>query len=65
MPFAGYVVPDFRVSQRAERDPEGIPREGIKMRRGDLGRKQRETRRGLTWSIFQLKLQTGVTKFKY
>ena len=56
------MVPDFRLSQGAERNPEGIPREGIKMRRGDLGREWRESRRGLTWLIFELRLQVEITK---
>ena len=35
------MVPDVRVSRRTERNPEGIPREGIKMRRGNLRREWR------------------------
>jgi len=65
VPFAGYMVPDFRVSRRAERNPEGILREGIKTRRGDLGREWRGTRRGLTWLIFKLRLQAEIAKLIY
>ena len=59
------MVPDFRVSRRAEWNPEGIPREGVKTRRGDLRREQVETREGLTWSIFKLRLQVEITKLLY
>ena len=59
------MVPDFRVSRRAGWNPEGIPREGIKTRRGDLGRERRETRGGLTWLIFELRLQVEITKLIY
>ena len=59
------MVPDFRVSQRAEWNPKGIPRKGIKMKRGDLGREQRGTGKGLTWSIFKLRLQAELTRLIY
>ena len=43
--LAGYVVPDFRVSRRAEWNPEGILREGIKMREGTSeGNRERQER---------------------
>ena len=62
MPFACYVVPDFRVSQRTEWNPDGILREEIKMRKGIQEGNQGGTERGLTWLIFELRLQMEVTK---
>ena len=58
------MVPDFRVSQRTEQNPVGILRGEIKTRE-ELRKGTEKDRKGLTWLIFELKLQTGVTKFKY
>ena len=59
------MIPDFRVSQKMNWNPDGIPRAEIKTRKwiqkGNRGR----TERGLTWLIFKLRLQMEVTKLIY
>ena len=59
------MVPDFRVSRGAEGNPEGILRERVKTRRGDLRRERRCAREGVTWLIFELRLQAEITRLIY
>ena len=59
------MIPDFRVSQKMNWNPDGIPREEIKTRKGIQEGNRGRTERGLTWLIFELRLQMEVTKLIY